>query len=140
MQPDSGVNFYEKLCLRGVKQSRFDNLCQAERGWAFERVVGGLLEGFNHKEINNIETRGECARLCLLEDDFPCRYGWQLFLSSLDEIFFSGQQNIIQTTEDVFSVEMIEELNLRHSGLELGKIIEIILTSGFLYLLCQGPH
>ena len=73
MQPDSGVNFYEKLCLRGVKQSRFDNLCQAERGWAFERVVGGLLEGFNHKEINNIETRGECARLCLLEDDFPCR-------------------------------------------------------------------
>jgi len=73
LQPDSGVNFYEKLCLRGVKQSRFDNLCQAERGWAFERVVGGLLEGFNHKEINNIETRGECARLCLLEDDFPCR-------------------------------------------------------------------
>ena len=73
LQPDSGVNFYEKLCLRGVKQSKFDSLCQAERGWAFERVVGGLLEGFNHKEVNNVETRGECARLCLLEPDFPCR-------------------------------------------------------------------
>ena len=51
LQPDSGVNFFEKLCLRGMKQSRFDTLCQGERGWAFERVVGGLLEGFNHKEI-----------------------------------------------------------------------------------------
>lgn len=57
--------------------------------------------------------------------------GWQLFLSSLDEIFFSGQQNIIQTTEDVFSVEMIEELNPRHSGLEQGKIIaRNLLSSG----------
>ena len=73
LQTDSGVNFFEKLCLRGMKQSKFDNLCQGERGWAFERVVGGLLEGFNHKEINSIESRGECARLCLLEEEFPCR-------------------------------------------------------------------
>ena len=36
-----------------MKQSKFDSLCQAERGWAFERVVGGLLEGFNHKEVNS---------------------------------------------------------------------------------------
>ena len=84
-----------------MKQSKFDSLCQAERGWAFERVVGGLLEGFNHKEVNswtpgsvmchacsvmchivscvmfqvnNIETRAECARLCLLEEEFPCRW------------------------------------------------------------------
>ena len=73
LQTDSGVNFFEKLCLRGMKQSKFDNLCQGERGWAFERVVGGLLDGFNHKEINSIESRGECARLCLLEEEFPCR-------------------------------------------------------------------
>ena len=36
-------------------------------------MVGGLLEGFNHKEVNSIETRAECARLCLLEQEFPCR-------------------------------------------------------------------
>ena len=55
-----------------------------------------------------------------------------IILSSLDEIFFLDQQNIIQTTEDVFSVEMIEELNPRHSGLEQGKIIvRIIMASGF---------
>ena len=35
-----------------IFSSRFDSLCQAERGWAFERVVGGLLEGFNHKGGN----------------------------------------------------------------------------------------
>ena len=107
LQPDSGVNFYEKLCLRGVKQSRFDNLCQAERGWAFERVVGGLLEGFNHKEINNIETRGECARLCLLEDDFPCRYSdgnhfisclWNIFLRSAE--YNSDNRRCILSRDD----------------------------------------
>ena len=73
LQTDSGVNFFEKVCLRGVRQNQFDSLCNAERGWAFERVVGGELEGFDHKEINSIESRGECERLCLLEDEFPCR-------------------------------------------------------------------
>ena len=52
-----------------------------------------------------------------------------IILSSLDDIFFSDQQNIIQTIEDVFSVEMIEELNLKHSVLELGKIIVKIMFS-----------
>ena len=117
-----------------MKQSKFDSLCQAERGWAFERVVGGLLEGFNHKEVNswtlgsvmyhvlcsvlchvsyvmchavscvmyhvscimchvscrvpcvmfqvnNIETRAECARLCLLEEEFPCRWAESHFFN-----------------------------------------------------------
>ena len=25
-------------------------------------------------QVNNIETRAECARLCLLEEEFPCRW------------------------------------------------------------------
>ena len=37
------------------------------------------------------------------------------------EIFFSDQQNIIPTIEDVFSVGMIEELNQKHSDLEQGN-------------------
>ena len=28
-----------QVCLRGVRQSEFDSLCNAERGWAFERWV-----------------------------------------------------------------------------------------------------
>jgi len=73
LETDSGVNFFEKLCLRGVRQNQFDQLCNAERGWAFERVIGAVLEGFDHKDVRNTETRSECARLCLLEEEFACR-------------------------------------------------------------------
>ncbi|XP_023323415.1 uncharacterized protein LOC111697594 [Eurytemora carolleeae] len=73
LQTDSGVNFFEKICLRGVRQNQFDQMCNGERGWAFERVIGSALEGFDHKEVRSIETRSECARLCLLEEEFPCR-------------------------------------------------------------------
>jgi hypothetical protein len=33
------------------RQNNFDQLCNAERGWAFERMVGASLEGFNHKVL-----------------------------------------------------------------------------------------
>ena len=33
----------------GFRQNNFDQLCNAERGWAFERVLGASLEGFDHK-------------------------------------------------------------------------------------------
>ena len=49
-----------------VRQNQFDKLCNSERGWAFERVINGALEGYDHKKLEAIETRGECARLCLL--------------------------------------------------------------------------
>ena len=68
-----------KVCLRGVRQNQFDSLCNPERGWwvtdqtfankkkslqerrideliicrAVERVVGGHLEGFDHKTVRN---------------------------------------------------------------------------------------
>ena len=49
-----------------VRQNQFDKLCNSERGWAFERIINGALEGYDHKKLDSVETRGECARLCLL--------------------------------------------------------------------------
>ncbi len=48
-------------------------MCNSERGWAFERVLDAELEGHDHKRMDGVESRGECARLCLLERDFDCR-------------------------------------------------------------------
>ena len=59
-------------CL-AVRQSQFNRLCNPERGWAFERVLDGGLDGYDHKTIPGTETRADCARLCLLEEDFDCR-------------------------------------------------------------------
>ena len=56
-----------------VRQSQFNRLCNPERGWAFERVLDGGLDGYDHKTIPGTETRADCARLCLLEEDFDCR-------------------------------------------------------------------
>ena len=56
-----------------MRQNEFDKLCKSERGWAFERVVDAVLDGYDHKRLDGIDNRGECARLCLLEEDFECR-------------------------------------------------------------------
>ena len=56
-----------------MRQSQFNRLCNPERGWAFERVLDGGLDGYDHKTIPGTETRADCARLCLLEEDFDCR-------------------------------------------------------------------
>lgn len=56
-----------------VRQNQFDKLCNSERGWAFERVINGALDGYDHKTKDGVESRNECARLCLLETDFECR-------------------------------------------------------------------
>ena len=56
-----------------VRQNQFDKLCNSERGWAFERVINGALDGYDHKRKDGVESRNECARLCLLESDFQCR-------------------------------------------------------------------
>ena len=61
-----------------MKQSKFDSLCQAERGWAFERVVGGLLEGFNHKEVSSWTPDSvmchvvSCSVMCHAECHVSC--------------------------------------------------------------------
>ncbi len=56
-----------------MRQNEFDKLCNSERGWSFERVLDARLDGHDHKRLDGIESRGECARLCLLERDFDCR-------------------------------------------------------------------
>ena len=56
-----------------MRQNDFDEACNSERGWAFERVVGASLDGHNHKEVDGVESRGDCARMCLQERDFDCR-------------------------------------------------------------------
>ena len=56
-----------------MRQGEFDKVCNPERGWSFERVVDAQLDGHDHKRLDGIESRGECARLCLLEKDFDCR-------------------------------------------------------------------
>ena len=56
-----------------VRQNQFDKLCNSERGWAFERVINGALDGYDHKRKDGVESRNECARLCLLESEFQCR-------------------------------------------------------------------
>jgi hypothetical protein len=66
------VDIHLRHCV-SVRQSQFDKLCHGERGWAFERVLGGVLDGHDHRAHDAIETRDECARLCLLEKDFECR-------------------------------------------------------------------
>ena len=56
-----------------VRQNQFDQMCNSERGWAFERMIGSSIDGFDHKTIEGIDNRGECGRLCLLEAEFDCR-------------------------------------------------------------------
>ena len=48
-------------------------MCNSERGWSFERVPDSALDGHDHKTRDGVESRGECARLCLAEEDFDCR-------------------------------------------------------------------
>ena len=45
-----------------VRQNQFDKLCNTERGWAFERVINGALDGYDHKSKDGVESRNECAR------------------------------------------------------------------------------
>ncbi|XP_064477576.1 uncharacterized protein LOC135391294 [Ornithodoros turicata] len=66
------TNFFEKICFRGVQKTTFDALC-GDRLWAFERVKEGHLEGFVDKEEHNVKDKEECAKMCLLEEGFPCR-------------------------------------------------------------------
>ncbi|XP_022709763.1 uncharacterized protein LOC111272502 [Varroa jacobsoni] len=66
------LNYFEKICFRGVQKNTFDALC-GDRLWAFERVKESYLEGFIDREESNVKDKEECAKMCLLEDNFPCR-------------------------------------------------------------------
>ncbi|KAG8232567.1 hypothetical protein J437_LFUL008705 [Ladona fulva] len=49
------------------------NAMCGDRLWAFERVVGAFLEGFDDREEHNVQTKTECEKLCLFESTFTCR-------------------------------------------------------------------
>ncbi|OQR73434.1 hypothetical protein BIW11_09734, partial [Tropilaelaps mercedesae] len=66
------LNYFEKICFRGVQKHTFDELC-GDRLWAFERVKESHLEGFIDREESNVKDKEECAKMCLLEENFPCR-------------------------------------------------------------------
>ncbi|XP_071035192.1 uncharacterized protein [Parasteatoda tepidariorum] len=65
-------NFFEKTCFHGVQRNLFENLC-GDRLWAFERVKDAFLNGYVEKEVQNVQTKEECERLCLTEINFICR-------------------------------------------------------------------
>ena len=128
LEKDSIVNFFEKICLRGgkqsftdffmmtfftfvfsVRQNQFDKLCNPERGWAFERVINGALDGYDHKSVDGVESRNECARLCLLETDFECRsaeYDFETKTCILSREDRRTQPEAFRN--DVFGVDYIE--------------------------------
>ena len=53
--------------------SQFNSLC-GDRQWAFERVIGATLQGFDELEQANVQSRADCQRLCLEQTAFVCRY------------------------------------------------------------------
>lgn len=52
--------------------SNLNAMC-GDRLWAFERVVGAFLDGFDDREEHNVQTKTECEKLCLFETAFTCR-------------------------------------------------------------------
>lgn len=67
------TNFFDKVCLNGLSRQSFDAVCGHERLWSFERVKSAFLDGFVEREVNNIGSKEECAKNCLMETTFICR-------------------------------------------------------------------
>ena len=67
------TNLFEKVCLNGLSRQTFDSVCGHERLWAFERVKGAFLDGFTEKEVQNVGSKDECEKNCLMETNFICR-------------------------------------------------------------------
>ncbi|XP_046464235.1 uncharacterized protein LOC124210016 isoform X1 [Daphnia pulex] len=65
----AGVNYFEKICLR---LNNFNSIC-GDRLWAFERVIGASLQGFDDMEQKSVQSRSDCQRLCLEQTNFVCR-------------------------------------------------------------------
>ena len=92
-----------------MRQNQFDKLCNTERGWAFERVMNAALDGHDHQRKDGVESRNECARLCLLESEFECRsaeYDSESKLCILSREDRRTQPEAFRN--DVFGVDYIE--------------------------------
>lgn len=104
LREDPRANFFEKVCFKGgmskIKSGKqlslsalkeiypvfifnlsfvslavtnFQQTC-GDRLWAFERVVGAFLEGFDDKEERSVQSKTDCEKMCLMETEFVCRY------------------------------------------------------------------
>ena len=69
----NATNFFEKVCYRGVTRDDYEKVCGIERLWTFERVQHAFLEGFVKIQLNNVASKSECAKACLMETSFTCR-------------------------------------------------------------------
>ncbi|KAG8197083.1 hypothetical protein JTE90_004349 [Oedothorax gibbosus] len=69
---NKAINFYEKICFRGVSKQAFDSACR-DRLWVFDRVRDAYLEGHVDKEARNVRTKEDCEKLCITEERFKCR-------------------------------------------------------------------
>lgn len=69
----NSTNYFEKVCYRGVSRDEYERVCGVERLWAFERVRGAFLDGFERAQLTNVGSRSECAKACLMETSFICR-------------------------------------------------------------------
>ena len=69
----NATNFFEKVCYRGIARDEYEKICGIERLWSFERVMNAFLEGFEKIQLNNVASRSECAKACLMETTFTCR-------------------------------------------------------------------
>ena len=67
------TNYFEKVCYRGVPREDYQKVCGGERLWAFERVKGAFLDGYVETILNNVGSKDECAKACLMEISFTCR-------------------------------------------------------------------
>ncbi|GFU87279.1 apple domain-containing protein [Trichonephila clavipes] len=43
------------------------------RQWAFDRIPGVQLFGYDDKPLSNVESRDICLEKCSIEDSFVCR-------------------------------------------------------------------
>ena len=68
-----GTNYFEKICLRGNIDKCRDKV------WAFERVPGRQLEGFDDKIIDQVRQRVYVYRNIVLKNtecSEQCRHTW----------------------------------------------------------------
>ncbi|XP_054706611.1 uncharacterized protein LOC129216421 [Uloborus diversus] len=64
LEHSSAWSYHRKICLGGKA---------CHRQWAFDRIPGVQLFGYDDKPLTNVESRDICLEKCSVEDSFVCR-------------------------------------------------------------------
>ncbi|XP_035206204.1 uncharacterized protein LOC118181225 isoform X2 [Stegodyphus dumicola] len=64
LEHSSAWSYHRKICLGGKP---------CHRQWAFDRIPGVQLFGYDDKPLSNIESRDDCLERCSVEESFVCR-------------------------------------------------------------------